>query len=204
MDIKGMVGENSEPSSRNHSQNSRIHQEIMCPLRITKAADYLQNTQWKHSNEQHMQETRMNRPLQDGRYRIDDSPFTTAELNYVLSRIKSNKTPLHDGVPGELLKRLDAENRDTLLEAANACLENGSMDQELMKAIVISIYKEGDASSLANFRPISLLCSCYKIVAALVKERSDAGLDSWLTQTQFGFRKRTSHKNPSLAAPKSC
>ena len=62
-----------------------------------KAADYLQNTQWKHSNEQHMQETRINLLLQDGTYRIDDSPFTTAELKYVLSRIKSNKTPGHDG-----------------------------------------------------------------------------------------------------------
>ena len=178
-------------------------------------ADYLQHTQWKHSSEQHMQETRINCPLQDGRYRIDDSPFTTAELHYVLSRIKSNKTPGHDGVPGELLKWLDAENRNALLEAANACLENGSMDQELMKAIVVSIYKKGDASSLANYRPISLLCSCYKIVAALVKERLDAGLDSWLMQTQFGFRKsnqlvkqyllpedcRTSQKNPNSAAP---
>ena len=51
-----------------------------------------------------MQETQINRLLQDGRYRIDDSPFTTAELNYVLNRIKTNKTPGHDGVPGELLK----------------------------------------------------------------------------------------------------
>ena len=102
-----------------------------------KAADYLQNTQWKHSN--HMQETRINRLLQDGRYRIDDSPFTTAELNHVLGRIKTSHTPGHDGVPGELLKWLDAESRSTLLEAANACLENGSMDQELMKAIVVSI-----------------------------------------------------------------
>ena len=45
---------------------------------------------------------------------------------------------------------------------------------------------------MANYRPISLFCSCYKIVAALVKERLDAGLDSWLMQTQFGFRKSKS------------
>ena len=57
----------------------------------------------------------------------------------MLRRIKSNKTPGHDGVPGELLKWLDAENKRTLLEAGFACLENGSMDQEFMKAIVAFI-----------------------------------------------------------------
>ena len=33
------------------------------------------------------------------------------------------------------------------------------------------------------------LSSCYKIMAALVKERLDAGLDEWICSTQYGFRK---------------
>ena len=36
------------------------------------------------------------------------------------------------------------------------------------------------------------LTSCYKLVAALVKERLDKGLDRWLMQTQYGFRKARS------------
>ena len=43
-------------------------------------------------------------------------------------------------------------------------------------ANVASIYKKGDSSNLANYRPISLLQSFYKVLASLVKERID---DAW-------------------------
>ena len=61
-----------------------------------------------------------------------------------------------------------------------------------MNAVVNSIYKKGNSSRLSNYRPISLLTSCYKILAAMVKERLDKGLDSWLMNTQYGFRKKKS------------
>ena len=63
------------------------------------------------------------------------------------------------------------------------------MHPELLRALVASIYKRGDSSCLANYRLISLLNSCYKMVAALVKDRFDSGLDVWLINTQYGFRK---------------
>ena len=154
-----------------------------------KCADYLQRTQWKKPVNTSEQVPRLNSPLQNGSYVIYDSPFTAAELKVVLSRIKRNKSPGDDGIQGELYKWLDDQNRTLLLEAANKCLEQGCLQEKFMRAIVVSIYTKGDSSLLANYRPISLLCSCYKIVAALVKERLDAGLDGWLMQTQYGFRK---------------
>ena len=65
-------------------------------------------------------------------------------------------------------------------------------DHALDLANVVSIYKKGDSSNLANYRPISLLQVYYKIIAALVKERIDAGLDAYITKTQYGFRKSKS------------
>ena len=55
--------------------------------------------------------------------------------------------------------------------------------------------KKGDSSNLANYRPISLLQVFYKIIAALIKERIDTGLDFFNTETQYGFRqgKSTAH-----------
>ena len=66
---------------------------------------------------------------------------------------------------------------------------------KFLNAMVVSTYKKGDSSSLANYRPISLLSCSYKIIAALIKNRLLAGLDPWLMQTQYGFRpkKSTSH-----------
>ena len=56
-------------------------------------------------------------------------------------------------------------------------------------ASAASIYKKGDSSNLANYRPISLLQSSYKILAALIKDRIDDATDFFITPTQFGFRK---------------
>ena len=58
-----------------------------------KAADYLQNVQEKKAGEDPQQPSRQNVPLQNGTYLVDDSPFATLELDDVLSKIKSNKTP---------------------------------------------------------------------------------------------------------------
>lgn len=154
-----------------------------------KAADYLEKVQWKAPVENPNEETRQHVPLQNGSYHIDDSPFTNTELDLVLSKMKRNKSPGVDGVNIELFKWLNAQNREIVLDAANCCLQNGFMQPEDLQAVVASIYKKGDSSLLSNYRPISLLNSCYKIVAALVKHRLDAGLDPWLMQTQYGFRK---------------
>ena len=158
-----------------------------------KAADYLATTQWKcPSAENPVAPPRIDRPLQDGRYIVSDDPFTIDELNDVLKKIKNNKTPGVDGVPGELFKWLDENNRNLFLQVANTCLRQEEVKQHHMNAVVVSIYKKGDASSLANYRPISLLNSCYKIMAALVKERLDSGFDTWICSTQYGFRKHRS------------
>ena len=102
---------------------------------------------------------RIDRPLQDGRYFVADDPFTIDELNVVLKKVKNNKTPCVDGVPGELFKWLDQNNRNLFLQAANTCLRQEEVKPHHMNAVVVSRYKKGDASSLAklaNYRPISL------------------------------------------------
>ena len=63
-----------------------------------KAAEYLQNVQWKSPTEDPNEQTRQHLPLQNGSYHIDDFPFTMAELDKVLSRLKRNKSPGEDGI----------------------------------------------------------------------------------------------------------
>ena len=49
------------------------------------------------------------------------------------------------------------------------------------------IYKSGDRSLVANYRPISLLCSVSKVLEKLVNCRVIDFLSSRLSNSQFGF-----------------
>ena len=123
---------------------------------------------------------------------VDESPFTLAELHAVIARIKNNKTPGNDGIRGELFKWLDEGNRQHLLQVLSQCFADEHMAPHHLQAIVVSIYKKGDSSKLENYRPISLLNSCYKLLAALIKDSLVQGPDKWIIPTQYGFRKSKS------------
>lgn len=61
-----------------------------------------------------------------------------------------------------------------------------------MNAVAVSIYKKDNLSFLASYRSISRLNSCYKIMAAVIKERLDSGHDAWIYSRQYGIRKHRS------------
>eukprot|EP00975_Prorocentrum_lima_P025131 5277086-Prorocentrum_lima.AAC.1 len=58
---------------------------------------------------------------------------------------------------------------------------------ELVQAIVVLIFKKRDQADLANYRPISLLNSLYKLYTKVIQERLSDGLDPFLQKTQHGF-----------------
>ena len=90
-----------------------------------------------------------------------------------------------------MIKIYNTESRTALLKAIHLALERGEIEPELHKASVASIYKKGNPENLENYRPISLL-QAYKILAALIEERIDAGIDQYVHKTQYRFRKAKS------------
>ena len=53
---------------------------------------------------------------------------------------------------------------------------NGMPGKSFHEAKVVSIHKKGGSSKLDNDRPISVLQTFYKIMAALIKHRLSEGL----------------------------
>ena len=59
-------------------------------------------------------------------------------------------------------------------------------------ARVRTLFKKGDPADCSNYRPISLLCVGYKLLAAILLDRLKvAGAEARIGATQFGFKSKS-------------
>ena len=166
------------------------------------AAEYLSERQW--GNEHPLSEAdvppttrRTCRNLVSPSFAEND--FNIGELKFVIAKMKKNKSPGPDEIPIEFFKWLDDENLNFVLSVINTWWNAGSFPEAKLKAFVASIYKKGDPKKQENYRPISLLCSIYKIYASLLQVRIAHAIDRDIYKTQYGFRKAR-----STAIPLAC
>ena len=153
------------------------------------AAEYLTSVQWKKPEAAHEQN---NASLSEVGAAVNQSAFELEEFNAVIKRLKSNKSPGPDEVTSELVKWLHIDNRAKLLVHFNEILLKGTYPASLNLSNIASIYKKGDPAKLENYRPIALLQTFYKILAALIQNRLEPALEPWISKTQYGFRKKKS------------
>ena len=65
-----------------------------------------------------------------------------------------------------------------LLRLCNHCWNNAEIPKTWRLAKVVLLFKKGDATLPENYRPISLLPTGYKVLAALIHQRLlDSGVD---------------------------
>ena len=86
-----------------------------------------------------------------------------------------------------------------MLELLNHWWREEDMPEEMLKARVVLIYKKGDTNKYANYRPISLLNTMYKLFAAVLQRRIAETLDTDLQETQYGFRRERCTEMPSTS-----
>ena len=56
---------------------------------------------------------------------------------------------------------------------------------------VAVLFKKGDPSNCGNYRPISLLCLGYKVIASvIVRLLKQGGIENRIWNTQFGFKSK--------------
>ena len=154
-----------------------------------KAAEYLATVQWKQPEPIDEPDPQ---PLSNTGQAIKASQFEAQELDEAISATKTNKAPGPDRVQAELVKYLDSSNRAILLQSYNEILINNKYFDSLNLANIASIFKKGDPSKLENYRPIALLQTFYKLLAAMIKRRLVVVLEPWIHKTQYGLRPRKS------------
>lgn len=114
-------------------------------------------------------------------------------LSLVLN-IDPRKSAGPDGIPNEFLRRYAEWVSKYLLVIFRASLEQNSLPQDWLIARVVPIHKSGDKHRVENYRPISITCTCCKILEHILSKSLFAYFESSniLNPSQHGFRRRLS------------
>ena len=121
-------------------------------------------------------------------------PMSVMDVRKILSKISSSKATGADGVSVRLMKL----NLDIVCPLSrhiiNLSLTTLSVPSQWKSAIVKPLLKEGSRSDVSNYRPISILPACSKILEKLVHIQvyDYLSTNNILSKAQFRFRKRHS------------
>jgi hypothetical protein len=98
-----------------------------------------------------------------------------SELDTAISKLSCGKAAGSDGIPNEVWKCLNAEQKEILLDTLNNCWNTLSFPDEWSEIIISPIYKKGDKRNPGNYRPISLMNTGLKLYTMLMSSR----LNDW-------------------------
>jgi hypothetical protein len=132
------------PFSRRGKQGAHI------PLdrRAEESALFLANEVWARRDKEGVSaaevwpDTEYPRILEEG-LGMEVGPITGGELAYAIWRLKRRKAPGPDGVPIELFKEMNEENRKEVLRILNEWWEGEEIPQEALRAKVVLLFQEG-------------------------------------------------------------
>lgn len=106
-----------------------------------------------------------------------DSTIALQELTTAVNSLASGKSPGLDGLPAEFFKHFWILLGDDLLDVFNECFTSGALPASCRRAVVSLLPKKGDLTLLKNWRPVSLLCTDYKILSKVLANRLKVFMD---------------------------
>ncbi|KAK8778435.1 hypothetical protein V5799_020224 [Amblyomma americanum] len=120
-----------------------------------------------------------------------DALFTGAELNNALQRCRRRSAPGPDGVTYQMLRNLDAQQRQILLQQINLVWERGELAEDWRTAVVCPIRKAGRLpTELSGYRPVALISAAGKLMEHMTLQRLNerAAEADLFDERQTGFR----------------
>ncbi|KAF7647898.1 hypothetical protein LDENG_00165020 [Lucifuga dentata] len=113
--------------------------------------------------------------------------------------MEGGKAPRIDGLPVEFYKTFWTELGEDLLAVLKESLTEGSLPLSCRRAVITLLPKKGDLQEIKNWRPVSLLCTNYKIFSKALANRLRDVMDQIIHQDQmYCVPGRSIHDNMSL------
>ena len=113
-------------------------------------------------------------------------PINEMEIKFVLDRCKKGKSPGSDGIPYEFYQEFWPLLKTKMTDLFNEIILNEEMTKSQSSAAIKLIPKIASPKKLSDFRPISLLCTDYKILSGVMAERLKPLLPEVISDGQRG------------------
>ncbi|KAL2942986.1 LINE-1 retrotransposable element ORF2 protein [Bienertia sinuspersici] len=110
-------------------------------------------------------------PISEEHQRILDHPFSREEIQRAAFGMKPNKSPGPDGIPPGFIQTHWDTLKDDIFQAATAFYNNGYLLKEMNQTFLALIPKGPSQERAADFRPISLCNTSYKIISKCMVNR---------------------------------
>ena len=166
-------------------KNIKGERSLLCK-RADTIAEYLEQKHWQANESPPMYQRNK---IHKDKVSFNERDYSIEEFETCVNKTNNRKAPGPDKIQNELIKQLDKENKHTILNLINKWNKNRRIDPETAEATVVTLFKKGDTQDNANYRPISLLNTIFKIYCAMIKHRIEEQIEKYISPTQYGFRK---------------
>ena len=121
---------------------------------------------------------------------MESQPLSVNELKDAFFSLKINKSPGHNGVSFNVIKKCFRGLRESLKYLFNISIVKGIFPDDLKIAKVTPIYKSDNSSNVSNYRPKTVLPCFSKMLEQKMYNRLQRYLkdQNILHNKQFGFR----------------
>lgn len=121
---------------------------------------------------------------------ILEEELTIIEIETALKQMKNGKSPGIDGLTSEFLKHFWADIKKLLYKAFLQCIKEGCLSPTMKTGLITLLPKpQKDLLMLDNWRPITLLCSDYKLLALVYANRLKHVIGKLIEEYQSAFIK---------------
>jgi len=118
---------------------------------------------------------------------LGSQTITTDEVLEAVKRLPAGKSPGLDGIPVEVYRRYSHVFAPLLARLFTAIACTGQSSHGFLEGLICLIHKGGDRSVTANYRPITLLNSSYRIMAKVMADRLNPCLAEVISPEQTAY-----------------
>ena len=98
-------------------------------------------------------------------------PVSAEYIGKLLIELRINKSCGPDNIPPKILKLSARTIREPLTKLINYCIAESSWPLDWKRSRVTPVYKKDDASSVKNYRPISILSAIPKLLEKVMYDQ---------------------------------